>query len=32
MNSKEKDIAKNAFMTNPDKMVFIGNLLYYLNS
>lgn len=26
MNSKEKDIAKNAFMTNPDKMVFIGNL------
>lgn len=26
MNSKEKDSAQHAFMTNPDIMVFIGNL------
>lgn len=27
MNSKEKDAAQEAFMTNPDVKVFIGNLL-----
>lgn len=27
MTAKEKDAAQHAFMTNPEKMVFIGNLL-----
>ena len=26
MSSKQKDVAKEAFLTNPDKMVFIGQL------